>query len=135
MTDSQVVTSLADEEVKVFQKQWVEKWKPSVDEDVLARAQENNYEQQQRESWKIESDGNSSYKGNRKVSDPEILEAFNKFDKDSSGFISSKDISQAMASIGMDPKDEEFYEMVKTANINEDGLIAYEDFKRMLTFE
>ena len=35
-----VTTSMSDEEVDAFMKEWDTKWKPSVDKSVVAKAQE-----------------------------------------------------------------------------------------------
>jgi len=43
--DHEVVTSVADEDMGDFQKEWDEKWNPSVDEDMLAKAQQEHQEQ------------------------------------------------------------------------------------------
>merc|ERR1711936_145283 len=42
--DHEVVTSLADEDIEAFQREWNEKWNPSMDEDVVANAQQLSQE-------------------------------------------------------------------------------------------
>ena len=53
---------------------------------------------------------------------PEIKEAFQLFDKDGSGFISSKELGMVMRSLGQNPTEQELMEMINEVDV--DGLFS-----------
>jgi len=55
-----------------------------------------------------------------------LKEAFAVFDRDGSGKISSRELKQAMSSLGEKLNDDEIAEMIKEADKNGDGEIDYE---------
>lgn len=62
----------------------------------------------------------------------EMLESFNVFDKDKNGYISAGELKLVMASLGEKLSDDEVNEMIKEADIDGDGEINFEEFKRMM---
>lgn len=69
-----------------------------------------------------------------KHSDPEeeLREAFRVFDRDGNGFISRDELRQVMNSLGMKLTPEEEDEMICEADMNGDGEIDYDEFKKMM---
>ena len=68
--------------------------------------------------------------------DEEIHEIFKVFDKEGNGFISVAELSHVMISLGEEITEEEVKEMIKEADIDGDGQVSYEDFKKFyLSFE
>ena len=66
----------------------------------------------------------------------EIHEIFKVFDKEGNGFISVAELSHVMTSLGEELTEEEVKEMIKEADIDGDGQVSYEDFKKIyLSFE
>ena len=62
----------------------------------------------------------------------EVINAFRVFDKDGKGLISSAELKHIMMTIGDKMTEEEADEMVNEADIDEDGMINYEEFVRMM---
>ena len=74
-------------------------------------------------------------KENNNIKD-EIHEIFKVFDKEGNGFISVAELSHVMTSLGEELTEEEVKEMIKEADIDGDGQVSYEDFKKFyLSFE
>ena len=66
----------------------------------------------------------------------EIHEIFKVFDMEDNGFISVAELSHVMTSLGEELTEEEVKEMIKEADIDGDGQVSYEDFKKFyLSFE
>lgn len=65
-------------------------------------------------------------------SEEEIKEAFRVFDKDGNGSISREELRQVMTSLGMKLTAEEEDEMICEADMNGDGEIDYDEFKKMM---
>ena len=66
----------------------------------------------------------------------EIHEICKVFDKEANGFISMVELSHVMTSLGEELTEEEVKEMIKEADIDGDGQVSYEDFKKIyLSFE
>ncbi|XP_038053485.1 calmodulin-A-like [Patiria miniata] len=63
----------------------------------------------------------------------ELKIAFEVFDKDGNGFISSKELGAVMRSLGQNPTDTELHAMINEADINGDGLVNFEDFMLLMT--
>ena len=64
--------------------------------------------------------------------DEELLEAFKVFDRDGNGFITSHELRNIMNSLGEYLSTEEIIEMIKEADIDNDGQIDYEEFVKMM---
>ena len=62
----------------------------------------------------------------------EVINAFRVFDKEGNGLIASAELKHIMMSIGDKMTEEEADEMVNEADIDEDGMINYEEFVRMM---
>lgn len=62
----------------------------------------------------------------------EVINAFRVFDKEGNGLISSSELKHIMMTIGDKMTEEEAEEMVTEADIDEDGMINYEEFVRMM---
>jgi len=62
----------------------------------------------------------------------EFKEAFNEFDKDGSGSISTNELVGVMRSIGQNPTEDEILELVLEADTNGDGTIDFEEFLEMM---
>ena len=62
----------------------------------------------------------------------EVINAFRVFDKEGNGLIASSELKHIMMTIGDKMTEEEADEMVNEADIDEDGMINYEEFVRMM---
>lgn len=62
----------------------------------------------------------------------EFKEAFDEFDKDGSGTISTKELLQVMRSIGQNPTEDEILEIVMESDLNGDGTIDFKEFVDMM---
>lgn len=62
----------------------------------------------------------------------EFKEAFDEFDKDGSGTISTKELLQVMRSIGQNPTEDEILELVMESDLNGDGTIDFQEFLTMM---
>lgn len=76
-------------------------------------------------------------KKKRKVEDEdedELREAFGVFDKDKDGLISVEELSLVLCSLGMNEgkKVENCKEMIKKVDLDGDGMVNFDEFKRMM---
>jgi calmodulin len=62
----------------------------------------------------------------------EIREAFKVFDKDGTGFISAAELRHVMTNLGEKLTDEEVDEMIREADVDNDGQINYDEFVKMM---
>ena len=62
----------------------------------------------------------------------ELQEVFDQFDKDKDGKISSKELENAMQSMGQNPTVDEVNQMMQEVDINQDGKIDYEEFMTLM---
>lgn len=62
----------------------------------------------------------------------EVINAFRVFDTDCDGIISSSELRHVMTTLGDKLTDDEVNEMIKEADIDNNGLIYYEEFVRMM---
>jgi calmodulin len=62
----------------------------------------------------------------------ELLKAFEVFDKDGSGTISSDELRNVLKSLGENLTDDEVEEMIKLADRNGDGSIDYHEFANIM---
>ena len=65
-------------------------------------------------------------------SEEELIAAFKVFDKDGSGYISSTELRHIMTNLGEKLADEEADEMIREADVNNEGRINYEDFAKYI---
>ena len=90
----------------------------------------------------IDSDGNGSVdfpefftmmanKMKENKNNDEIHEIFKVFDKEGNGFISVAELSHVMTNLGEELTEEEVKEMIKEADVDGDGQVSYEDFKKL----
>jgi len=64
--------------------------------------------------------------------DQELLRAFEVFDKDGSGTITTSELKDVLRSLGENLTDEELDEMVKLTDKNGDGVIDYHEFASIM---
>ena len=62
----------------------------------------------------------------------EVINAFRVFDKEGNGLIASAELKHIMMTIGDKMTEEEADEMVNVADFDEDGMINYEEFVRIM---
>lgn len=62
----------------------------------------------------------------------EVINAFRVFDKEGNGLISTAELKHIMMTIGDKMTEEEADEMIHEADIDDDGIINYEEFVRMM---
>eukprot|EP00301_Raphidiophrys_heterophryoidea_P008749 c1317_g1_i1.p1 GENE.c1317_g1_i1~~c1317_g1_i1.p1 ORF type:complete len:150 (-),score=35.57 c1317_g1_i1:331-780(-) len=88
----------------------------------------------------VDKDGNGTIEFNEfcalminNQNDPEqeIREAFRALDTNQDGFISRKELRDGMRKLGMHLSDAEIEEMIKQADIDGDGQINYQEFRKM----
>jgi len=65
-------------------------------------------------------------------SEEELKEAFKVFDKDGNGYISAAELRHVMTNLGEKLTDEEVDEMIREADVDNDGQINYEEFAKMM---
>lgn len=63
----------------------------------------------------------------------ELRGAFNVFDKDGSGYISSQELKQVLENLGELLTDEEVDEMMKEADLDCDGQVNFDEFVKMMS--
>ena len=63
----------------------------------------------------------------------DFQDIFDQFDKDKDGKISGKELANAMVSMGQNPTDDEINEMMREVDLNQDGLIDFEEFMILMT--
>ena len=63
----------------------------------------------------------------------DFQDIFDQFDKDKDGKISGKELANAMISMGQNPTDDEINEMMREFDLNQDGLIDFEEFMILMT--
>ncbi|XP_075591055.1 uncharacterized protein LOC142597941 [Dermatophagoides farinae] len=62
----------------------------------------------------------------------ELIEAFQVFDREGNGYISAQELRHVMTQLGERLTPEEADLMIAEADINQDGLINYEEFVKMM---
>ena len=62
----------------------------------------------------------------------ELKEAFNVFDKDNDGFITTKELGTVMRSLGHNPQEAELREMIKLYDKDDSGTIDLTEFMDMM---
>ena len=63
----------------------------------------------------------------------DFQDIFDQFDKDKDGKISGKELANAMVSMGQNPTDDEINEMMREVDLNQDGLIDFDEFMILMT--
>jgi len=65
--------------------------------------------------------------------DSRLRDTFRQFDENGDGFIDAKDLFNAIRGLGdLETTEKEIEKMIKVADSNNDGLVDYEEFKRMM---
>ncbi|GFR41102.1 hypothetical protein Agub_g1747 [Astrephomene gubernaculifera] len=62
-----------------------------------------------------------------------LREAFKMFDRDGNGKISAQELKHVMTNLGEALTDEEVDDMIKEADVDNDGMVNYEEFVRMMS--
>lgn len=62
----------------------------------------------------------------------EIKEAFQLFDKDGSGYISSKELGMVMRSLGQNPTEQELMDMINEVDVDGSGTVDFPEFLDMM---
>ena len=62
----------------------------------------------------------------------EVINAFRVFDKEGNGLIQTDELKHIMMTIGDKMTEVEADEMIHEADIDDDGVISYEEFVRMM---
>merc|ERR1712007_259423 len=62
----------------------------------------------------------------------ELIEAFKVFDRDGNGFISAAELRYSMTNLGEKLSDIEVDEMIREADLDNDGQINYDEFVKMM---
>jgi len=62
----------------------------------------------------------------------ELLETFKIFDKNGTGTVSRQELRHVLTTIGEQLTEDEIEEMIKEADLNQDGKLVIEDFVKML---
>ncbi|XP_061172569.1 calmodulin-beta-like [Saccostrea echinata] len=64
-----------------------------------------------------------------------LMEAFKVFDKNGDGFITFMELKSAMTEMGECLSEQEFKEMIRTADLNGDGKINYEEYVAVMCMD
>lgn len=62
----------------------------------------------------------------------EMMEAFRVFDTDGDGYITKEELRQVMQQLDPDMSDKDIDDMMKEADVDNNGKIDFEEFKRMM---
>ena len=65
-------------------------------------------------------------------SEEELIEAFKVFDRDGNGYITSHELRHIMTNLGEGLSPEEVEEMIREADLDNDGQIDYDEFVKMM---
>ena len=63
----------------------------------------------------------------------ELLYAFNKFDLDGSGFITSDELRSILSKIGQYYSDAEITGMIASVDLDKDGKLSFSEFAKLMT--
>merc|ERR1711963_903745 len=69
------------------------------------------------------------------VEEEELLAVFREWDSENTGLISAVDMRHAMTTIGECLSDDEVDEMIRTANVDADGMVDYVDLVKLMMAE
>eukprot|EP00054_Salpingoeca_dolichothecata_P036633 m.274334 g.274334 ORF g.274334 m.274334 type:complete len:150 (+) comp69030_c0_seq1:95-544(+) len=75
----------------------------------------------------------AKHDGSAKDEQEELLASFRVFDVDGSGTISAAELRHVMTSLGEKLTDEEVDDMIREADLNNDGCIDYQEFVAIMT--
>ena len=65
----------------------------------------------------------------------ELREAFDVFDRDGNGFISAEELRNALTNLGEKIPAEDVDEIMRKSDHNEDGMLSWEEFRKMMLDE
>lgn len=74
--------------------------------------------------------GNQYY---RRYTNEEIQSAFNYFDRDNSGFITSEELADVLARIGRHYTEDEIRRMIRSVDRDGNGKISIQEFTQLLS--
>eukprot|EP01115_Flamella_aegyptia_P002558 TRINITY_DN136648_c0_g1_i1.p1 TRINITY_DN136648_c0_g1~~TRINITY_DN136648_c0_g1_i1.p1 ORF type:complete len:152 (+),score=64.12 TRINITY_DN136648_c0_g1_i1:68-523(+) len=63
----------------------------------------------------------------------ELKEAFQLFDRDGDGLITSKELGTVMKSLGQNPSEQELHDMIHEVDANGNGMIDFPEFLEMMS--
>ena len=102
-----------------------------TDEEVMAIIKEVDLNS----DWKIELDEFMTLMARNSPdtqTEDEVINAFRVFDKEGNGLIATAELKHIMMTIGDKMTEAEADEMIHEADIDDDGVINYEEFVRMM---
>ena len=62
----------------------------------------------------------------------EIVETFKVFDRNSDGFITAEELKHILSNLGEKLTDEELKDMIREADLDGDGRVSLEEFKKLV---
>ena len=96
---------------------------------------EKGYRRKQNKPNPRDEEGEPESLSTDKLTEEQIMEfkeAFNFFDGDGDGTITTKEIGTVMRSLGQNPTEDELQEMINEIDVDGHGIIDFQEFLRMM---